>query len=317
MSKKNRNYNINEKGLRIYEYTSAANPEMKKIPILFLESYLYEEGETKIIPFDNCNYLDLNYPATSPSLLFSFLKIKERDKLTTDSVSTSQLFYVIKGSGYSMIYGKEGNRQSIDWKEGDIFVIPYLDSGEINMKHTAISESSLLWVTDEPLLNYLGVKPSIAKFNITYFSKEKLWSSLMDIREKNEGLDLNRLGILLGNEFTENSTKTITHTLWSLINILPPYVNQRPHRHNSVALDFCIFANNESGGIYTLMGEELDEDGWIKNPIKCYWETGSVFITPPGLWHSHHNETGEDAYVLPIQDAGLHTYLRTLNIQFA
>ena len=29
------------------------------------------------------------------------------------------------------------------------------------------------------------------------------------------------------------------------------------------------------------------------------------------------NESGADAYVLPIQDAGLHTYLRTLDIAFS
>jgi hypothetical protein len=44
---------------------------------------------------------------------------------------------------------------------------------------------------------------------------------------------------------------------------------------------------------------------------------GASFITPAGYWHSHHNESGEDAHVLPIQDAGLHTYLRTLDILYS
>jgi hypothetical protein len=34
------------------------------------------------------------------------------------------------------------------------------------------------------------------------------------------------------------------------------------------------------------------------------------------LWHSHHNDSGQPAHILPIQDAGLHTFLRTLNILF-
>ena len=307
----------NTKGARIYEYTSASNPLLKKVPIFYHLAYLYEEGESRIIPFDNREYMEMDYPATSPSLLCSFIKIKEREKINTQSKATSQLFYVINGSGFSTIYRKEGNRQTIDWKQGDLFVVPCIENGETNMKHDAIESSALFWVTDDPLLNYLGVIPSVPKFDITFFSKEFLWGKLKDIREENEALNLNRLGILLGNEATENSTKTITHTLWSLLNVLPAYTFQKPHRHNSVAIDFCILANNDSSCIYTLIGEELEEDGTIKNPMKCYWETGSVFITPPGLWHSHHNETGEDAYVLPIQDAGLHTYLRTLNIQFA
>ena len=127
---------------------------------------------------------------------------------------------------------------------------------------------------------------------------------------------LNRMGILLGNKITEDSTKTLTHTLWSLLNVLPANDKQRPHRHNSVALDLCVSSVTGEGD-YTQMGPELDEDGWVKNPIKCLWKTGAVFVTPPGWWHSHHNETGEPAWVLPMQDAGLYTYQRTLDIRFS
>lgn len=35
--------------------------------------------------------------------------------------------------------------------------------------------------------------------------------------------------------------------------------------------------------------------------------TGGSFVTPPGWWHSHHNDSAEDAWVLPMQDAGLYT----------
>jgi hypothetical protein len=33
--------------------------------------------------------------------------------------------------------------------------------------------------------------------------------------------------------------------------------------------------------------------------------------------HSHHNESDSTAWVLPIQDAGLYTHQRTLDIRFA
>ena len=64
----------NTKGVRIYEYTSASNPLIKKVPILYHNSYLYEESETRILPFDNRTFLETEYPATSPSLLCSFIK---------------------------------------------------------------------------------------------------------------------------------------------------------------------------------------------------------------------------------------------------
>jgi hypothetical protein len=38
--------------------------------------------------------------------------------------------------------------------------------------------------------------------------------------------------------------------------------------------------------------------------------------TPPGLWHAHLNESGVPAHLIPIQDAGLQTYLRSLDIRF-
>jgi gentisate 1,2-dioxygenase len=57
--------------------------------------------------------------------------------------------------------------------------------------------------------------------------------------------------------------------------------------------------------------------GTVKNGIKSPWVTGAVFVTPPGWWHSHHNESGEAAWVLPMQDAGLLTYQRALDIRFA
>jgi gentisate 1,2-dioxygenase len=69
-------------------------------------------------------------------------------------------------------------------------------------------------------------------------------------------------------------------------------------------------------GCYTLVGPEIRPDGTIVDPTRVDWEPGGAFVTPPGLWHSHHNESGSAANLLPVQDAGLHTYLRTLDIRF-
>jgi gentisate 1,2-dioxygenase len=65
------------------------------------------------------------------------------------------------------------------------------------------------------------------------------------------------------------------------------------------------------------MGPELDEQGWVKDPLRIEWQNEGVFVTPPGWYHSHHNDSDEDAIVLPIQDAGIYTYQRTLDIQFS
>jgi gentisate 1,2-dioxygenase len=132
----------------------------------------------------------------------------------------------------------------------------------------------------------------------------------------------------IGNRATDPSctspagtgTLTLTHVLWSLLNVLPAGDVQRPHRHQSIALDLAVCA--PEGLVYTLMGPELDHaTGRVKDPVRIDWAPGGAFVTPPGWWHSHHHDgfPGVDppAIVLPIQDAGLHTYMRSLDIHFA
>ncbi|MCK5663502.1 MAG: cupin, partial [Thiotrichaceae bacterium] len=123
----------------------------------------------------------------------------------------------------------------------------------------------------------------------------------------------NRNGVILGNPASEKN-RTTTHSMWSLYNLLPKGAIQKPHRHNSVAIDLAVLAGGSD--VYTLIGKEIDAEGNIINPIRAEWKSNTVFVTPPGWWHAHYNESDEDAYVFPMQDAGLQIYMRTLDIQF-
>ena len=282
---------------------------MSAVPVRVHPSSLHETGPTRIIPFDLSVDMNIDYPASSPNLLASFIRICPNEVIETEAVATSQAFYVIRGSGKT----HTAEHGEIQWSEGDLFVLPATDG---IVTHSGFTDSALYWVSDEPLLNYLGVKPVTKKFKVTLFRKDRMLAEVERIKHQPGAEHRNRMGILLGNKITEDSTKTLTHTLWSLLNVLPAGDAQRPHRHNSVALDLCVSA--EPGDlVYTLMGPELDEEGWVKNPVKCVWRTGAVFSTPPGWWHSHHNETGVPAWVLPMQDAGLYTHQRTLDIRFS
>ena len=304
-----------ESTTRIYEYTSAANIKLSEIPVMVHSNKLYQYGPTRVIPFDLKEYLGYDYQATSPNLLASFIKILSNEEINTDAKATSQAFSIIKGKGKSLVkeFGQEEKYTlSVEWSEGDLFVTPCTRE---QIEHKAFEDSAIYWITDEPLLKYLGVIPSEQKFLTTHFKKQTMLDEVEIISNQPDSQHRNRMGILLGNEATENTTKTLTHVLWSLLNVLPAGQVQRPHKHNSVALDLCVSAKSE--GVYTLMGKELDDDGWVKDPIRCEWSSGSVFTTPPGWWHSHHNETDEAAWVLPIQDAGLYTNQRTLDIKFS
>lgn len=308
MSESEQKSNVLEEDVRIYEYTSAANPTMEPVPVAVHPPELHQSGPTRIIPFDLRDRLRVNYRATSPNLMAAFLRICENESLETEATATSQAFYVIRGSGVT-----RSEFEEITWSEGDLFVLPATDRP---MVHSASSDTAIYWITDEPLMQYLGVAPDTKKFRPTVFRRARMLAEVEAIRHQPGAEHRNRLGILLGNKITEDSTLTLTNTLWSLLNMLPASDAQRPHRHNSVAIDLCVSAP-EGGAVYTLMGPELGPDGWVANPVRCDWKTGGVFVTPPGWWHSHHNEAGEPAWVLPMQDAGLYTYQRTLDIRFS
>jgi gentisate 1,2-dioxygenase len=171
-------------------------------------------------------------------------------------------------------------------------------------------ELEIYYINDSPLVNYLGSKVEKKIFQTAVYSNTFLLEKLNDLSNKNN----NRKGILLSNKDTEAlGINTITPVLWALYNELPCKTTQKPHKHNSVALDLCIKCI-DSENIYTLIGEKLDENGNILNPTKVHWKEGSMFITPPGLWHSHNNDGDTYAYILPIQDAGLFLYQRILGI---
>lgn len=306
-----------KKDAQIFEYGSAANPEMKPIPVLVHPASLHESGKTRVIPFDISEEIDIDDTAcTSPNLMASFLRINIGDGIETQVPNaTSQVFYVIRGSGKTRISDENGQKETITWKTGDMFCVPVTRTEMTHICTGAESHggAALYWIHDEPLMNYLGATPSVRKFEPTLYKKEDMIKKVEEIKhETGECHKKNRLGVLLGNTKCAQ-TKTLTHVLWSLLNSIPQNSVQRPHRHNSVALDLCVAAKP---GVYTLMGKEIDSNGLIVDPIRCDWVPGSAFITPPGWWHSHHNESEDVAWVLPIQDAGMYTHMRTLDIRF-
>jgi len=287
-----------------FEYTSAADPLVPKVPFSVFPASEHESGPTREIVWDLSGHLATDWQATAPGLLASFLCICANESLKTRAHASSQMFYVIRGKGTTTSHHGE-----LAWSRGDLFVIP----GGIELAHRASEGSALYAVSDEPLLRFLGADPREERFRPTLYTAAAMQAELAKVNSEPDAGTRNRNGVLLANTAAP-LTKTLTHSLWSLFNELPAGVVQKPHRHNSVALDLCIAA---APGTYTLIGESLDAQGRIVDGRRMDWKAGAAFTTPPGLWHSHHNETKQNALVLPVQDAGLHTWLRTLDIRFS
>ena len=299
---------MEENYISVYEYEKNVNPQLNQIP--FYEKDI-NECEYGINIIDFSNLFNVSYKSTTPNLLASFIKLLKEDDLielnntnVLDFNATSHLFYVINGRSSIHI----DNGQDNFLHSGDILITPCFNS--IKIKNLCEDELQIYYINDSPLINYLGSKAEQKIFKTAIYRNSFILQKLNDLSNQNN----NRKGILLSNKDTEKlGVNTITPVLWALYNELPPMTTQKPHKHNSVALDLCTKCS-DSENIYTLIGEELDENGNILNPTKVNWKEGSMFITPPGLWHSHNNDGDTYAYVLPIQDAGLFLYQRILGI---
>jgi gentisate 1,2-dioxygenase len=290
-----------------YEYSKAANPIGEglttQVPLADFLHHLHESGPTRIIPFDLSHELKCPGPATSPALCSNFIRIEPGEHIRTSPNATSELYYVIRGTGRTVVH-----EETIGWAKGDFLTLPAQSAAE----HFADEDAAFYWVHDEPLLRYLGVTATARHFKPTLYPRERAMMELERVEHDPEAAKRSRVSVLLANRAFPQ-TRTITHVIWAMFGVLPDGAVQLPHHHESVALDFIIDCKP---GCYTLIGVELDENGNIVNGRRADWKPGSAFVTPPGLWHSHHNESGAPAHLMPIQDAGLHTYLRTLDIHF-
>jgi gentisate 1,2-dioxygenase len=300
---------MNNSYISAYEYEKNVNPQLTTIP--FYERNI-KDCNYGIDIIDFSDVFNVSYKSTTPNLLASFIRLEKNGKIDLQNIqcnefnATSHLFYVINGTASIFI---NNNEYEYNIFSGDLFITPYFDSLKILNKNTD-EELLIYYINDSPLINYLGSRCTKKIFQTAVYSKEFLLKNLYDLSNPNN----NRKGVLLSNKDTEIlGINTITPVLWALYNELPPRITQKPHKHNSVALDLCIQCSDNEN-IYTLIGDELDENGNIMNPTKIHWKEGSMFITPPGLWHSHNNNGDTCAYVLPIQDAGLLLYQRILGI---
>ena len=76
------------------------------------------------------------------------------------------------------------------------------------------------YVNDKPLLNYLGVKPSVTTFAAAYYPYKTILETVVNFSSELEATKRNRNGFLLANTAC-SLTETITPTLWSLYDVLP------------------------------------------------------------------------------------------------
>jgi len=189
------NTQVWETDAEFQDYMSAVDPQMPDIGIEVFPHTLYASGKSRVIPFDLSATLQTPYPCTSPNLLANFVRITAGDAIALDTAATSHMFYVIHGDGELTC-----DHGTIPWKAGDLLTVPTSQQ----LKHHADHDAALYWICDAPLLSYLGVAPTEARFQPVLYTKARLDAALQEARAQGGG---NRTGILLSNP---NFPQTLT-----------------------------------------------------------------------------------------------------------
>ncbi len=109
------------------------------------EAYDFDKNSL-LIPLDISDVLSTPYPATIPSILARYIRLKKGDDITHNFIASGEIYYVLEGRGTTL-----NDEDEIEWSCGDVFCF----TGGKKTKHKTLSENSILFcVTNEPILSF-------------------------------------------------------------------------------------------------------------------------------------------------------------------
>jgi gentisate 1,2-dioxygenase len=247
------------------------------------------------IALDSSDAMQTGYPATTPTLLCRYLNLRAGELWRTRYQASGEIFYVIAGSGES---GNGGD--TVVWGTGDVFCFP---GGGETVHRGSGADCLLFCVTNEPLLAFERLRapaPGAAVVETTHWPAAEIDRRFEAVWQRPWTPDTTGYSV----QFTSQALRPSTDTIPSVncaINTLAPGANQRPHRHNGVAVTLAI----QGAGVHsTIDGQRVD------------WSTGAAQVTPAAAMHSHHNTGAARMRSFVVQDEGLHMYTRTPGFSF-
>ncbi|MGD8789048.1 MAG: cupin domain-containing protein [Burkholderiales bacterium] len=246
------------------------------------------------IMLDASDALGSAWPATTPTLLCRYIRIRAGEQVSMRYRATGEICYVLAGRGQS------GNAaDTVIWKRGDVFCLP----GGTETTYRAEVDAILFNVTDEPVLSYTGVRApdeNTATVETVVWRGEDIDRHLEAVFQRPMTTDTTGASVQFATRRTAPGIATIPF-INTAINTLEAGRDQRAHRHNGVAVTLAL----QGDGIHSLIdGERVD------------WITGVAQITPATRLHSHHNRGDRRMRSFVIQDEGLHVYTRTPGFSF-
>lgn len=277
-------------------FTVKRPPVPKHVFVDEIAQAMADDAPTGWIALDVGAAMGFDYPATTPLLLGRYATVRPGETLTGEFRSSGELYYVISGAGSA---SKAGD--VIDWAAGDIFALPGGDVSELN---GGPAGAVLFQVTNEPELTFHGLaapRPDASPTEAVHYPDAEIRRQMALVHDAQKA-DPNASGMALHFSSARRAQLGDIHPSIALaMNSLDAHENQRPHRHNSVALTLPI----QCDGVYSVIeGERFD------------WRPNAVMITPPANLHEHRNEGEEMMRSLVVQDGSLYYHLRTIGFSF-
>ena len=245
---------------------------------------------TAEILLDSSDALEIGYPATTPMILCRYLRIASGERIDCRYRASGEIYYVMSGTGES---GNGDDR--LDWGAGDLFCFP----GGGTTSHVVADDDALLFaITNEPQLAFERLeppKPGAAVLQTVHFPAAEIARRFEAIYARPKTEKESGRAILLSTEAVGECTNLLP-SINVAINTLEPGGDQRPHRHNGVAVTLAL----QGERVHSMIEDE-----------KIDWSVGAAQITPPAELHAHHNRGSDRMISLVVQDEGLHYYTRT------
>ena len=253
-----------------------------------------QDTPTGFVALDASDDLGTAYPATTPTLLLRYVRLRAGEPFFSNLSASGEIYYVMQGTGHSC-----NADITIEWGPGDLFCFP----GGNETIHQGDTDSTLCMGTNEPLLALERLRPPFpgaARVAPVHWKAEAIERELAVIFERPITAQTTGHAVLFSSDALAPSTNALPSINVGL-NTLEAGKDQRPHRHNGVAVTLCL----QGDGVYSMIdGERID------------WADRAVQITPAASLHSHHNRGSDRMRCLIFQDEALHYYTRTPGFSF-
>ena len=245
---------------------------------------------TGLVALDASDDLETPYPATTPSLLAQYLRLRAGERFATRQRASGVVYFAMQGAGQS-----QNGADSIAWHQGDLFCFP----GGQETVHVAGDEDAILFcASDQPLVMFQDLHPlRVGKSLIetVHWPATEIDKRLDTVYARPDSKEEAGRAVLFSSRALAPA-RNILPMMVAAINTLEPGKNQRAHRHNGVAITLAL----ECDGVYSLIEDQ-----------RVDWVAGAAQVTPGAELHSHHNRGTKRMRSLVIQDEGLHYYTRT------